>query len=296
MVLIFFSFTPPYPIILMISIVSSSIITHKKWLCYFNMISLAFICIYYLFLSLRYIDAWIGLILSLIIINNKLSLDLELKRISPSNCLLNNFEDKLFHLHFFNKMTKEQFKYLFSKGKMIKTKSMFSYATERESFNKIYYFASISHKDAVLITSNNIQLFSVKEKCWLGTVEFLTYQKENINSLNQQWMVNINCVNDECEVCYFEWNQKVIKNIFAYSIDHVLLNNIVMMWNNSNATLVQELNKIIFSEMKKIGNPSLSNYNNKEFIKSMKNNFANLRDKGKDDEDEIREPLLSSND
>lgn len=295
MVLNFFSLRPPYPILIIISIVYASIVTHKKWICYFNMISLVLLCFYYLFLSLSYLDAWIGLVLSLIIINSKLKIDLELSRISPSTCLLNQLENRIYDSHFKKYLTKEQFKYLFDKGKMIKTKSIFNFATEGEKFTKIYYFALISHKDAVFISSNNIKLISVEGNFWFGTVDFLNYQREEVEWKNQQWMSNMDCDNVDCEVCYFEWNKDVMKNIFSYSIDHVLLNSMIMMWNNSNSTIIEELNKNIYREMNKIGNPGLNNNKNSEYIEKMSNMFINnSKDKGRENEDEMQEPLLSS--
>ena len=72
-------------------------------------------------------------------------------------------------------------KYLFDKGKLIKTKSKFTFIKEGDKYDKIFFFTQISDTNSVILRRQGFKIQSMEEGGWLGVTDFLYNQKEGID-------------------------------------------------------------------------------------------------------------------
>ena len=241
-----YSFNNPYPIFLMIAILYSGMFTHKNWLTILNMtfeiITNILILIYG---SLLYIDAWIYILIALIVLNFRLKISEKISKFFENKILLEKNLEDVYNQFFKNVFSKTEFKYLFDKAKRVRTGNTFYFFKEKDVYNKIYFFARVSNPNGLILRSQNEIIENISEGSWVGTIDFLNYQ----NDFKQFWQYSLCCDISNNEICYYEWDIEVIKNVFMFSTDYSLLNNILLVWSKSISENIVKLYRRVFDCM-----------------------------------------------
>lgn len=239
----FYFFTKPYLIFLIIPLFHSGITTHKKWLSLFHMIIILLLNVFILLTNrISFLDIWVSILLSLIVINHKMNPIQWLKKYTSKPIVQTKMENLIYRKFFSGTFNQEEFKYLFDKGKLIKTKSKFTFIKEGDKYDKIFFFAQISDTNSVILRRQGFKIQSMEEGGWLGVTDFLYNQKEGIDLDNQKWEVSLACEKENVDICYIEWNAQTIKNIFFYNTDCAFLNKLLLLWNYSLSTTIEKLN------------------------------------------------------
>ena len=224
------STSSPYIVFLFIPLFYSGITTHKQWLCLLNMSIIFIYNIFILFTNhFSYIDIWLYIVISIIIISHKTNLSFYFPHTKHN--LLNKDENEIYNKFFTSplSLSKEQFKYFFSKGKLSKIKGRFTFIKNNSRFDKIYFFVKISNEFSVQMQRDNYTTVSyVKEGSWIGVIN---YERECLNETVQKWLMEVKCINDTAEIWYYEWNVQSIRNIFAYNTDISCINRLLLLWN-----------------------------------------------------------------
>ena len=241
-----YSFNNPYPIFLMIAIFYSGMFTHKNWLTILNMtfeiITNILILIYG---SLLYIDAWIYILIALIVLNFRLKISEKISKFFENKILLEKNLEDVYNQFFKNVFSKTEFKYLFDKAKRVRTGNTFYFFKEKDVYNKIYFFARVSNPNGLILRSQKEIIENISEGSWVGTIDFLNYQSNS----QQFWQYSLSCEISNTEICYYEWDIEVIKNVFMFSTDYSLLNNILLVWSKSISENIVKLYKRVFDCM-----------------------------------------------
>lgn len=236
-------FNSPFTVFLFIPLFHSGITTHKKWLCFLHMVIIFFSCIYIIFTSYKtYLDVYIMLIAASIIMNHKITPSKLLKKMSPSPIILTPIEVSIYNKFFKKRFSIKEFKYLFGKGKVVKTKTKFYFVKENDKFDKIIFLAAISDKNSVVLRSQNEKIQYMEEGGWIGAIDFLYNQNEEIEIEQQKWKISVACEKEGVDITYIEWNIQTIKNIFLFSNDTAFLNRLLLTWNHYISKSIFKLN------------------------------------------------------
>lgn len=239
----FYFFSKPYLIFLIIPLFHSAITSHKKWISLFHMIIILLLNIFILLTNrISFLDIWVSILLSLIVINHKINPIQLLKKYTTKQITQSKMGNLIYKKFFSTIFNEEEFKYLFDKGKLIKTKSKFTFINEGDKYDKILFFAQISDINSVILRHQGFKIQSIVEGGWLGVTDFLYNQKEGIDLDSQKWEISLSCEKDNVDICYIEWNAQTIKNIFYYNTDSSFLNKLLLLWNYSLSTTIEQLN------------------------------------------------------
>ena len=241
-----YSFNNPYPIFFFFFIFYSGMFTHKNWLTILNMtfeiITNILILIYG---SLLYIDAWIYILIALIVLNFRLKISEKISKFFENKILLEKNLEDVYNQFFKNVFSKTEFKYLFDKAKRVRTGNTFYFFKEKDVYNKIYFFARVSNPNGLILKSQKEIIENISEGSWVGIIDFLNYQ----NDFKQFWQYSLCCDISNNEICYYEWDIEVIKNVFMFSTDYSLLNKILLVWSKSISENIVKLYRRVFDCM-----------------------------------------------
>ncbi len=241
-----YSLNNPYPIFLMIAIIYSGMFTHKNWLTILNMsFDILTNIIILINGSLLYIDAWIYILIALIVLNYRLKVFDKISKYFENKILLEKNLEDVYNQFFQNVFSRTEFKYLFDKAKRVRTGNTFYFFKEKDVYNKIYFFARVSNPNGLILRSQNEIIENISEGSWVGTIDFLNYQSNS----QQFWQYSLSCEISNTEICYYEWDIEVIKNVFMFSTDYSLLNNILLVWSKSISENIVKLYKRVFDFM-----------------------------------------------
>jgi hypothetical protein len=241
-----YSLNNPYPIFLMIAIIYSGMFTHKNWLTILNMsFDILTNIIILINGSLLYIDAWIYILIALIVLNYRLKVFDKISKYFENKILLEKNLEDVYNQFFQNVFSRTEFKYLFDKAKRVRTGNTFYFFKEKDVYNKIYFFARVSNPNGLILRSQNEIIENISEGSWVGTIDFLNYQSNS----QQFWQYSLSCEILNTEICYYEWDIEVIKNVFMFSTDYSLLNNILLVWSKSISENIVKLYKRVFDCM-----------------------------------------------
>ncbi len=241
-----YSLNNPYPIFLMIAIIYSGMFTHKNWLTILNMsFDILTNIIILINGSLLYIDAWIYILIALIVLNYRLKVFDKISKYFENKILLEKNLEDVYNQFFQNVFSRTEFKYLFDKAKRVRTGNTFYFFKEKDVYNKIYFFARVSNPNGLILRSQNEIIENISEGSWVGTIDFLNYQSNS----QQFWQYSLSCEISNTEICYYEWDIEVIKNVFMFSTDYSLLNNILLVWSKSISENIVKLYKRVFDCM-----------------------------------------------
>ena len=172
-----YSLNNPYPIFLMIAIIYSGMFTHKNWLTILNMsFDILTNIIILINGSLLYIDAWIYILIALIVLNYRLKVFDKISKYFENKILLEKNLEDVYNQFFQNVFSRTEFKYLFDKAKRVRTGNTFYFFKEKDVYNKIYFFARVSNPNGLILRSQNEIIENISEGSWVGTIDFLNYQ------------------------------------------------------------------------------------------------------------------------
>ena len=241
-----YSLNNPFPIFLMIAVLYSGMFTHKNWLTILNMVFAITTNVIILIIgSVLYIDAWIYTLIALIVLNFRLKVSEKISKYFENKILLNKNLEEVYNKYFSKVFSKTEFQYLFDKAKRVRTGNSFYFFKEKDEYNKIYFFASVSNPNGLVLKCQKEIIEFISEGSWVGTIDFLNYQSDS----KQFWQYSLSCDISNTEICYYEWDINVIKNIFMFSTDYTLLNNILIVWSESISNNIVKLYEKVFKCM-----------------------------------------------
>ncbi len=256
-----YSLNNPYPIFLMIAILYSGMFTHKNWLTILNMtFAILTNIIILIYGSLLYIDAWIYILIPLIVLNYRLKIYDKISKYIENKILLEQNLEEVYNQFFLNVFSKIEFKYLFDKAKRVRTGNKFYFFKEKDIYNKIYFFASVSNPNGLILRSQKEIIENISEGSWVGIIDFLNYQSD----YKQFWQYSLSCETSNTEICYYEWDIEVIKNLFMSSTDYSLLNKILLIWSKSISENIVKLYKRVFDCMHGVKNINMLGVKSRE--------------------------------
>ena len=258
----YFSFQEPFPIFLLFPIFYFGFITSKKLFAFLSCLIIIITCtLTLIFDNYKYIDCWVYIIICLIILNIKLKIrEFLIKYFSNKNYKLSKIEKYIYNQYYNQIFSKEQFKYIFEKGKMVKVSSKYTFIKEGDLYNKIFFFANVSNNEGLILSSKNITIDYLVSGDWIGTAQFLYFQK--IESYDgQKWNISLNSTYNT-EILFYEWNVENFKNIYAR--DPQLLNKLLIIWNKQMSEKVKKFYFELYNLFPKINNISQLNVKSKE--------------------------------
>ena len=236
----YFSFQEPFPIFLLFPIFYFLFITSKKLLAFISSLIIIITCtLALIFENYKYIDCWVYIIICLVVLSTKLKIKEYLtKYFSNKNKKLSKIEKSIYNQFYNHIISKEQFKYIFDKGKMVKVSSKYTFIKEGDLYDKIYFFVNVVNDKSLILSSKNITIDYLLTGDWIGTAEFLYFQK--IESYDgQKWNISLNSTYNS-EIIFYEWNVEKFKNMFLYSRDIQLLNKLLIIWNQQMSEKVKK--------------------------------------------------------
>ncbi len=270
----FFSFQEPFPIFLLFPIFYFLFITSKKLLALISCLIIIITCFLALILeNYKYIDCWVYIIICLALLNIKLKIRENLtKYFSNKKNKLSKFEKSIYNKFYSQIFSKDQFKYIFDKGKMVKVSSKYTFIKEGELYDKIFFFVNVSKDKSLILSSKNITIDYLTTGDWIGTAQFLFFQK--IESYDgQKWSISLNSTYNS-EIIFYEWNVENFKNIFLYVRDNQLLNKLLIIWNIQMSEKVKKYYNDLYNLCPKINNISELKVKSKE--KGMASFFSSV--------------------
>lgn len=231
-----------YIIFLIIPLFYSACTTHKKVKCLLHttITSTFGLCIL-IFVDSKDIGAWACVIMSILIFNQKLNLTQYISNISQNQILLRQDEEAIYK-KFFPILSKSEFKFIIDRGKRINQRAKYIFTKQGEKFDKIYFFAKISEKKTIKSEGKNQFVTHIEEGDWVGVIDFLYYQKEEVDYDDQKWEETVKCVKDCIEIWYYEWDINTIRGIFFYANDNSLLNKLLLIWGKYICKSIEKLN------------------------------------------------------
>ena len=236
----YFSFQEPFPIFLLFPIFYFLFITSKKLLAFISSLIIIITCtLALIFENYKYFDCWVYIIICLVVLNTKLKIMENLtKYFSNKKKKLSKIEKSIYNQFYNHIISKEQFKYIFDKGKKVKVSSKYTFIKEGDLYDKIYFFVNVLNDKSLILSSKNITIDYLLTGDWIGTAEFLYFQK--IESYDgQKWNISLNSTYNS-EIIFYEWNVEKFKNMFLYSRDIQLLNKLLIIWNQQMSEKVKK--------------------------------------------------------
>ena len=158
----------PFYIFPIVSIITSSITTSKRWLFLINLTVLLIFCFFFLYVDVYLIDIWIVFILTILIIINSLRAKLTKYFSSGSNVTFEAVEKYIYDRDFKLLFNEEEFKLLFNTAVMKKTKERIELSKEGENFERVFYLATIPSYKSVILKAKNTTISYLHEGAWLG--------------------------------------------------------------------------------------------------------------------------------
>ena len=259
----FFSFQEPFPIFLLFPIFYFLFITSKKLLAFISSLIIIITCtLALIFENYKYIDCWVYIIICLALLNIKLKIREKLtKYFSNKKNKLSKFEKSIYNKFYSQIFSKDQFKNIFDKGKMVKVSSKYTFIKEGDLYDKIYFFVNVVNDKSLILSSKNITIDYLTTGDWIGTAQFLFFQK--IESYDgQKWSISLNSTYNS-EIIFYEWNVENFKQ-FLYARDHQLLNKLLIIWNIQMSEKVKKYYNDLYNLCPKINNISELKVKSKE--------------------------------
>ena len=155
---------------------------------------------------------------------------------------------------------------------MVKVSSKYTFIKEGELYDKIFFFVNVSNNKSLILSSKNITIDYLTTGDWIGTAQFLFFQK--IESYDgQKWSISLNSTYNS-EIIFYEWNVENFKNIFLYARDPQLLNKLLIIWNIQMSEKVKKYYNDLYNLCPKINNISELKVKSKE--KGMASFFSSV--------------------
>lgn len=245
----FLTFAKPFSILLIIPYIIVIIFEKNQILQFIMALASSIFCILQLLKSLVFIDIWIVLVISLILL---LYTFLSRENYTlQGNFLIGDMEKTIYESDFQNFLTESEFNFLFSSAKpnRLRENSSNIICEENQEFDKIYYFALIPLHSPINIKKNDLCITYLKESSWYGVVELaremleiynhqshfhnktkidniINYERSLTSNLGDleaferkksKWIYSLTAKNKNYDVVYYEWDKDVSAYFFVFN-------------------------------------------------------------------------------